>query len=165
MAPNDVFHKTARGSAEIAARSIKLAPMTRMAMVMIDGVKPFSDLCSKLGGEAAAQAAITELLGHGLVELPVPVGAPIGAPSAAAATATVPAVPTMPFDQLRRWATRAASQAMGPMGDDYCLGIERAKHPAELDAAVERARNGIDVTNSRAKAAAYWNEYVANRGG
>ena len=52
------------------------------------------------------------------------------------------------------------------MGDDYCLGIERAKHPAELDAAVERARNGIDaVTNSRAKAAAYWNEYVANRGG
>lgn len=44
MAPNDVFHKTAKGSAEIAARSIKLAPMTRMAMVIINDVKPFSDL-------------------------------------------------------------------------------------------------------------------------
>ncbi len=165
MAANDVFRKTAKGTAEIAARSIKLAPMTRMAMVMVDGVKPFAELCAKLGGEAPAQAAITELLGHGLVELHAADGASSAHAAAPSAIAPAPA-PAMPFDELRRWATRAASQAMGPMGDDYCLRIERAKTAAELDAAVERARNGVDaITNSRAKSAAYWDEYVKNRGG
>ena len=164
MAPNDVFHKTAKGSAGIAARSIKLAPMTRMAMVIIDGVKPFSDLCSKLGGEAAAQAAITELLGHGLIALSAVADA-----SAPIAGAAVPASPapaaSMSFEQLRQWTSHAASKAMGPMGDDYCLRIERAKNLEELNAAAERARNAIDmITNVRARSGSFWEDYERNRG-
>ena len=162
MALNDVFQKTVKGTAEIAARTVKLAPLTRMALVMVDGVKPFPELASKLGGEAIAQTAINELLAHGLVELHA-AAIPSGGAPAATATAA-PTVPKMPFEELRRWATRAASQSMGPMGDDYCLRIERAKSMDELNAAVEHARNGVDsIANSRTKADAYWNEYLKNR--
>lgn len=165
MALNDVFQKTVKGTAEIAARTIKVAPMTRMALVMVDGVKPFSELAAKLGGEGPAQAAVSELLGHGLVELHAAAAPAAGATAATAATAAAPATPKMPFEELRRWATRAASQSMGPMGDDYCLRIERAKNMDELHAAVERARGGIDgIANSRSKADAYWSDYLKNRG-
>ena len=164
MAPSDVYRKTAAGVTQLSARSIKLPGVTRMALVMVDGVKPFSELAPKLGGEAAALQALNELVGHGLVELTVAQTAAEPAASGASAAAP-PAAPKLPFEELRRWATRAASQAMGPMGDDYCLRIERAKTPDELDAAADRARNGIDaITNSAAKAAAYWNEYRKNRG-
>ena len=87
MALNDVFQKTVKGTAEIAARTIKVAPMTRMALVMVDGVKPFSELAAKLGGEGPAQAAVSELLGHGLVELHAAAAPAAGATAATAATA------------------------------------------------------------------------------
>ena len=168
MALNDVFHKTVKGTAEIAARTVKLAPMTRMAMVMIDGVKPFSDLCAKLGGEAVAQAAVTELLGSGLIELQAAApGAPSGVAEAVtgAPASAVASAPSMPFEELRKWTSHAASSAMGPMGDGYCLRIERAKNPEELNAAAERARNAIDmITNVRARAGSFWAEYINKRG-
>ncbi len=72
----------------------------------------------------------------------------------------------MSFEDLRKWASRRASSAMGPMGDDYCMRIERAKTRDELIAAAERARNGVDsITNSRAKADAFWAEFQKNLNG
>lgn len=170
MALDDVFQKTAKGTAELSARTVKLAPMTRMAMVMIDGIKPFSDLCAKLGGETPAQAAVTELLTHGLIELHAAAPGAEAAASVAgvatdAAAKAVTPMPAMPFEELRKWTSHAASNAMGPMGDDYCLRIERAKNLEELNAAAERARNAIDmITNVRARAGAFWDGYLQNRG-
>ena len=167
MALTDVFQKTPKGAAELAARSVKLAPMTRMALVMIDGVKPVAELAGKLGGEAAAQTALNELLGHGLIALAAaePLsGAGNAAGTGATAAVAVAAKPAMSFEDLRQWATRHVSAAMGPMGDDYCLPIERAKTQPDLDAAATRAKNAIDSFTTRSKADAFWKEYEEHRG-
>ena len=44
MALTGIFQKTAKGAAELSARTVKLAPMTRMALVMVDGVKAVPEL-------------------------------------------------------------------------------------------------------------------------
>ena len=179
MALTDVFHKTPKGAAELAARSVKLAPMTRMALVIIDGIKPVAELAGKLGGEAAAQTALTELLGHGLIALAaaeplsgagnvvanvVANAVANAAGTGATAAVAVAAKPAMSFEDLCKWATRHVSGAMGPMGDDYCLPIERAKTQPDLDAAATRAKNAIDSFTTRSKADAFWKEYEEHRG-
>ena len=168
MALTGVFRKTEKGVAQLAARSIKLAPMTRMAMVMIDGIKPVADLAGKLGGDAPAQAALSELLGHELIEEVVAAAgsaaAPLPATAPAFAPAAAPAAPAMPFDALRTWASRAVVQTMGPMGDDYCLAIERARTPDDLSAAAGRARDGIEGIAGARKAATFWSEFQQHRG-
>lgn len=168
MALTDVFQKTPKGAAELAARTVKLAPMTRMALVMIDGIKPVSELAGKLGGEAAAQTALDELTEHGLIAVIAATAAgAAGAQSGvgAASVAATPAKAAMSFEELRKWTTRHVSGAMGPMGDDYCLPIERAKTQPDLDAAATRAKNGIDNLTTRSKADAFWKQYEENRGG
>lgn len=164
MALTGVFRKTEKGVAQLAARSIKLAPMTRMAMVMIDGIKPVADLAGKLGGDAPAQAALNELLGHELIEEVVAAAGSAAAPLPATAPAAAPPAPAMPFDALRTWASRAVVQAMGPMGDDYCLAIERARTPDDLSAAAGRARDGIEGIAGARKAATFWSEFQQHRG-
>jgi hypothetical protein len=149
MALSGIFQKTAKGAAELSTRSVKLAPMTRMALVMIDGVKTVPDLAARLGGDTAAEAALGELLSHGLIESKEDM--PAGASAANSAG-------------LALAAAKHVSGAMGPMGDDYCLRIERAKTPADLDAAAERARNAIGSFTTHTKADAFWTQYQANRG-
>ena len=169
MALTGIFQKTAKGAAELSARTVKLAPMTRMALVMVDGVKAVPELAGKLGGDAAAEAALTELQGHGLIEaagVVAPGGdaAALAAGAAPAVTAAAAATPAIGFEELRKWAAKHVSGAMGPMGDDYCLRIERAKTPADLDGAADKARNAIGGFTTRAKGEAFWSEYQANRG-
>lgn len=173
MAFTGVYRKTEKGVAQLAARTIKLASMTRMAMVMIDGHRPVAELAGKLGGEAQAQAALNELFAHELIEAVAHASgsaAPLAdAPAAAAvataqATAQATAAPGMPFDALRTWASRTVSQTMGPMGDDYGLAIERAKTLDELSAAAARARDGIDGVAGSRRAETFWADFQKNRG-
>ncbi len=159
MAQTDIYRKTASGAAQFAERSVKLPGVARMALVMIDGIKPVSDLQAKLGAMGDVDAALETLATGGFIEM-VPAGAaPTGAP-AGAAPAAVAAPAAMSFEELRKWTSRRASSAMGPMGDDYCMRVERAKTREELIAAAERARNGIDsITSSKARADAFWAEF------
>ena len=164
MALGDVFQKTAGGVAELSARTVKLAPLTRMALVLIDGVKPVSELAEKLGGAAPVEAAVNELLGHHfVVQVSAAAPAPVAANDANAAAA--PVTPAMSFEVLRKWAAKHVSGAMGPMGDDYCLRIERSKQQEDLDTTAEMARNAISSYTTRAKGDAFWTQYLANRGG
>lgn len=84
MALTGVFRKTEKGVAQMAARTIKLAPMTRMAM--------------------------------------------------------------------------------GPMGDDDCLAIERARTADDLSAAAGRARDGMEGIAGGRKAAVFWSQFQQHRG-
>ena len=163
MALTGVFHKTEKGVAQMAARTIKLAPMTRMAMVMIDGIQPVAALAGKLGGDAPAQAALNQLLAHELIEEVVAAGG-AAAPLPATAPALAPPAPAMMFEALRTWASRAVAQAMGPMGDDYCLAIERARTADDLRAAAGRAREGMEGIAGGRKAAVFWSEFQQHRG-
>lgn len=169
MAQTGVFRKTAKGAAEMAARSIKLASMTRMAMVMVDGVRPVADLAGKLGGDGPAQAALNELLAHGLIEAAMTGNADTAADTAAGTGAedagpVASSAPVMPFEALRTWTSRATSAAMGPMGDDVCLAIERARTLDELVAAARRARAGMEGIAGKRKADAFWSEFDQQRG-
>jgi hypothetical protein len=149
--------------AQLSERSIKLPGVARMALVMIDGVKPVAELQSKLGAMGDLDAALVALVSGGLIEI-----APAAAPGAAAAPVAAAAAPAaaMSFEELRKWTSRRASTAMGPMGDEYCMRIERAKTREELIAAAERARAGVDsITNSSAKADAFWAEFQKNLNG
>ena len=164
MVLDDVFQKTPGGAAELSARTVRLAPLTRVALVMIDGVKPFSDLAEKLGGAGPAEAAVNELLGYQFIaQLSVAAPAPVAEFEATAAAA--PATPAMSFEELRKWAAKHVSGAMGPMGDDYCMRLERSKTQENLDTTAELARNAISSYTTRAKGDAFWTQYLANRGG
>ena len=169
MAPSDVYRKTPAGIAQLTERSIKLTPLARMALVMIDGIKPVSDLHGKLASMGDLDGALAALVGAGLVEIgPIPMPAAlqdVTNPSATPAAENVPAPVAMPFDDLRRWAGKEVSHLLGPMGDDYSMRIERAKTPEELAAALERARAAVEGMVSKAKAQALWNQYLINRGG
>jgi hypothetical protein len=168
MAASDVYRKTPAGLAQLAERSIKLTPLARMALVMIDGAKPVADLGSKLGSMGDVDGALATLVSAGLIEI-APVVAPaaleeVANPSATPAPAA-PAPVAMSFEDLRRWAGREVSRLLGPMGDDYSMRIERAKTPEELSAALDRARSAVDGMVSKAKAQALWEQYLAHRGG
>lgn len=165
MAASDVYRKTPAGIAQLAERSIKLTPLARMALVMIDGAKPVSDLSSKLGGMGDVDGALVALVAAGLIEIaPAPVPS---APQQDSATTAppAPAPVTMSFDDLRRWAGKEVSRLLGPMGDDYSMRIERAKTPEELSAALDRARSAVEGMGSKTKAQALWEQYLAHRGG
>ncbi len=169
MAPIEVYRKTTAGIAQLTERSIKLTPLARMALVMIDGAKPVSDLHGKLAGMGDVDGALSVLVGAGLVEIAPAAASPAqrGAanPSATLAAANGPAPVAMPFDDLRRWAGKEVSHLLGPMGDDYSMRIERAKTPEELAAALERARAAVEGMVSKARAKALWEQYLAHRGG
>jgi len=169
MAPSEVYRKTAAGIAQLTERSIKLTPLARMALVMIDGIKPVSDLHGKLASMGDVDGALSLLLAAGLIEI-APAAAPPALPdgissSATSASAPAPAPVAMSFEDLRRWAGKEVSHLLGPMGDDYSMRIERAKTPEELAAALERARAAVEGMVSKAKAQALWNQYLINRGG
>jgi hypothetical protein len=166
MAPSGIYRKTAAGIAQLTERSIKLTPISRMALVMIDGVKPVSDLHGKLAGMGDVDGALSLLVGAGLIEIaPIPMSSAqqdVAAVAATSAPATAPVA--MPFDDVRRWAGKEVSHLLGPMGDDYSMRIERAKTPEELAAALERARAAVEGMVSKAKAQALWDQYLINRG-
>lgn len=164
MAATDIYRKTASGAAQLSERSVKLPPIARMALVMIDGVKPVSDLAAKLGAMGDLDGALAGLKAGGLIEL-VPAGTAAPPISGTASSAPVPApAGAMSFEDLRKWTARHVSTAMGPMGDDYTMRIERAKTPEELVAAAEKARNAIGSFTTRAKEQVFWEQFQKNRG-
>lgn len=167
MAAIDVYRKTPAGIAQLTERSIKLTPLARMALVMMDGTKPVSDLHGKLASMGDVDSAVAILLAAGLIEnAPAAVSAaPPGGASSAAVPDAAPAPVAMPLEDLRRWAGKEVSHLLGPMGDDYSMRIERAKTPEELAAALERARAAVEGMVSKAKAQALWDQYLVNRGG
>ena len=162
MAASDVYRKTAAGIAQLTERSIKLTPLARMALVMIDGVKPVSDLQGKLAGMGDGEGALSVLAAAGLIE--VAPAALQDVTNLSATPAPAPAPVAMSLEDLRRWAGKQVSQLLGPMGDDYSMRIERAKSPEELAAALERARAAVEGMVSKAKAQALWDQYLINRG-
>lgn len=167
MAAIDVYRKTPAGIAQLTERSIKLTPLARMALVMIDGVKPTSDLHGKLASMGDVDGAVAILLAAGLIEIAPAAAsaAPPGGASSAAAPASAPAPVAMSLEDLRRWAGKQVSHLLGPMGDDYSMRIESAKTPEELALALERARAAVEGMVSKAKAQALWDQYLVNRGG
>ena len=159
-----LLRKTPAGQAEVATKAHALPPRARSLLIMIDGKRGMTDLRAMLGPQVDDAAEL--LLREGLVEVVAAVTAPapldaLPARGAAAAEADdslpAPPVPPEPVDwkEQRAAAARAVTQAMGPLGDELSLRIERCKNEDELIGALRRAADLLDIAASRDQAAAF----------
>jgi hypothetical protein len=149
MAP--AHRKTAKGLSEIETRAHRLPPRLRSALILVDG-KRNDDELAKLILQDPAQA-ITFLRDEGFIE-PVPAPPPASPrPAGPPAAAKAPAAP--PFEQVRRDAVRALTDAVGPLGEALAIRMERARNAAELKPLIEIAMQVIANTRGAQAAQDY----------
>jgi hypothetical protein len=179
------LRKTSEGQAEVTSKAHALPPRARSLLIMIDGKRSMDDLRAMLGPQVDEAAEL--LLREGLVErvekversgsssAPVPLDAapsrpaPLTSAPVPLASAPVPLEsrpmplpePAVDWQQLRVEAARAVTAAMGPMGDDLSLRIERCKNEEDLRAALRRAADLLDIAASRDQAAAFRGRFVS----
>jgi len=93
MAAGDIYRKTALGTAEIAARKMKLNPRVRTMLILIDGAQPEFILREEGTKVGAPATFLEELLKLGLIEkagrsqAPAPAAGPQAAPKPQASAA------------------------------------------------------------------------------
>lgn len=170
-----LLRKTSEGQAEVTAKAHALPPRARSLLIMIDGKRGLSDLRAMLGPQVDEAAEL--LLREGLIErvesaarasAPVPLDAAVSAPApldGAEAREPSPPVPAPPppavdWQQQRVDAARAVTAAMGPLGDDLAMRIERCKTESDLRAALRRAADLLEIAASRDQAAAFRERFV-----
>jgi hypothetical protein len=158
-----IYRKTASGQAEVSSKAHALPPRARSLLIMVDGQRDAQVLRGMLG--PAVDEGLELLLREGLIEKsgsaaasPAP-PASVAAPAPAAPSAPA-ALPAMSFEETRRAAARAVTEAMGPMADSVAMRIERAKTPAELQAALQLAANAIADISSRSRAEAFRQRFL-----
>lgn len=83
MKHDDIPVKTSEGIAEIKTRAQRLAPRMRTALLLVDGVKPVSELTRMMAGAGVQSDALEILLEKGLISLPVAPTASVEAPAPA----------------------------------------------------------------------------------
>lgn len=174
-----LLRKTATGQAEVGAKAHALPPRARSLLIMIDGKRQLADLRAMLGATVDESADL--LLREGLVERlstapepapnhptsapAVPVPAPPAMASAAAAdfveTELLAPAPPIDWRQLSREASRAINEALGPLGDELALRLERAKSEDELRVSLRRAADLLDIGASREQAERFRQRFLA----
>ncbi len=161
-----IYRKTASGQAEVSSKAHHLPPRARSLLIMVDGQRDALTLRGMLG--PAVDEGLELLLREGLIEKsgnsaasPAP-AAPVAAPAPGAPLAPLApaAPPAMSFEETRRAAARAVTEAMGPMADSVAMRIERAKTPEELQAALQLAANAIADISSRSRAEAFRQRFL-----
>lgn len=161
-----IYRKTASGQAEVSSKAHALPPRARSLLIMVDGQRDAQVLRGMLG--PAVDEGLELLLREGLIEKsgssaasPVAPPAPVTAPAPAPAAPSAPAAaPAMSFEDTRRTAARAVTEALGPMADSVAMRIERAKTSAELQAALQLAANAIADFSSRSRAEAFRQRFL-----
>lgn len=99
VALTDVYRKTAAGLQQLSHRNVKLPGVARTALIIVDGIKPVSELHAQLGGMGDVDVALGTLELAGFIEIVGAGGAsaasaapPPAVPAAAPAAAPAPAV-------------------------------------------------------------------------
>jgi len=137
MERNAILAKTAKGQAELKARTHALARMLRTALIMVDGSATAGDILAKCGGTPEVEAALESLVSQGFVEVrgAGPAAASPAAASAAAATpaAAGPAAPAAPVGATQPLPA-PATPAPAPLGATQPLPSPAAPNAAPLGA-------------------------------
>jgi hypothetical protein len=152
-----VLAKTAKGLAEVKARTHGLSQKLRSLLIMVDGTATAGALIAKFGGVPEVAAALDTLAQEGFVE--------VKGAAAPASRAPAPVGDTQPprspaaFAQSREEAlstlTRFLHDNLGPDADFVTGALERARTPAEFLAAAERCAQAVAGARGAAKAQAF----------
>ncbi len=140
-----IYIKTDKGRAEIAARSDVLNPLQRRLLIVVDGIKPASDLGAFVRvGEL--DSALEHLLAQGMIaptQQVLTLQAPV-APGFAAVDATQaprPATSPAHFQAVREQASTFVRESLGASGEPICDAIDRCDSPEEL----RKLLRGIEI--------------------
>lgn len=121
-----VFAKTARGRAEVAARSAGLKSRQRTLLIMLDGQKRLRDIAGPAAGELGE--TVRQLLALGLI---APAGgaapAPPSKPDPQAALAA-----SAKLAEIKALMTDSAQTCLGLMAADVVRRVQGARDEAEL---------------------------------
>jgi hypothetical protein len=82
------------------------------------------------------------------------------AKAAVAAPPSPAPAPAVDWQEQRTLAARAVVAAMGPMGDDLAMRIERCKSADELSIAVRRAADLLEIAATREQSAEFRSRFV-----
>jgi hypothetical protein len=181
-----IYAKTAKGAAEIAARSGALTPAMRRVLIMVDGRRTAAEL-ELVARDGEFENIIAALLEKGMIEQTGTVEAEIpdwvddeeatvvmesprgpdaipalrAAPQAAAAPAPVPAEPKTPtLEERKRMAVRALYDRLGPYGEEPAARIQECKSFEELGEKLKHACRRIALFRGEQAA----REYMASIG-
>lgn len=154
-----IYRKTTKGQHEVETRALKLAPKFRSMLIMVDGKRSDDELRRML---PPADVDVIEALSVGgfieaiAVTAEAKAGSRESAPAPEAAPAAASAASGLPdFQQRRRQAVRALTEAVGPLGELPAIRIEGSRTPEELNAALEAAARIIANTRGRTAAAEF----------
>lgn len=151
MDGSQVYAKTPKGVAEVAARGVQLSMVARRVLIMMDGKRTVGEL-AVLVRPGEIDAIVTQLESAGLAEkAEAPVGAPGAAQAASgrpdpllASPSTAPAseerelVP-MTLDEAKRRAVRELADRLGPEADHVAIRIEGCRSVEEFRERVREA--------------------------
>ena len=168
-----VYRKTAKGQAEIATRTHRLAPRLRQALILVDGRRTDEELQRML---PQGDEVLRSLIDDGFVEsigvTAVPVAAPAAAAVSAPAAAATPAAPAAPVaaakpppaigDQLKREIVRSLNDLLGPMAEGVAMKVERARTPEELRGVLEQAHRIIRDMRGAFQATAFADRFLSS---
>lgn len=152
-----IYRKTESGHRAYKERSSFLTPQLRSLLIMIDGVKPASDLMKFSGVMGDVALNLVKLVDEGLIEAvgnaaaqavaPPVVGAapaPTAAPTFASLTTASGAfavnedpVVSISLRDFQKQAVKVMLDGIGPMSDPVCERIERAKTSSDVLKAVQ----------------------------
>ncbi len=161
---NSLLRKTEAGELAIKVRDATLSPKSRMALIMLDGKKPASDLLKLRPDPQEMMQLLGELVDQGYASVLNPMAAP--APTAAAAVAaplppSVTPAMAMPVNLISdatalklaiRRATRFLEDNLGPTSQGMCIQLEKCASGAEFTARVLEIRRAVASVKSEKKA-------------
>jgi hypothetical protein len=134
-----VYAKTAKGVAEVNARSGTLSLTVRRVLIMVDGKRTVGDL-TPYAKPGEVGSVIEQLEAQGLV-YPAHAGAPTAPPPPQAEIAADEGEerPAITLDTLKRRAVRELSDRLGPDAEVIGIRIEHAKTTDELRQRLQEA--------------------------
>jgi hypothetical protein len=153
MADLRVFGKTAKGTAEIAARSGGLSLAQRRLLILVDGARSVDQLAGFVTSGLAE--SLQALEGGGYVEL---VGERSGDADDEAFVpppSSIPESEMTSVEEARSRAARALHDLLGPVADDLAIAIEAAKDGDQLRPLIREAERLIASAHGQATAQAF----------
>jgi hypothetical protein len=139
MAAGDIYRKTARGSAEIGARKLKLNPRVRTMLVLIDGTRPELLVKEEARTVGAPPDFLEQLLALGLIER----GGRTAGPAPAAGAGKAEEGGYEQFRKAKDFMNVTVVDALGIKSFFFTLKLERAGTVEDLRALVEPYRQAI----------------------
>lgn len=141
---NLVYHKSAKGTEEIATRQHRLSPKLRSMLILVDGKRGYDELARLSQLLGSTDEILGQLLDQGFIEpiasAPVPAAAtPSATQPATAGAAAAPAAAPISLKEAQRFVSRRLIDLLGPNAEELCLKIEAARTVKDFQAAVVRA--------------------------